>query len=59
MHERLRGASETSQFVHNGTFIRPLNSEKSSLENSDTWNLKEPVEADRNGKMMTKPSWIE
>ena len=31
---------------------------KSAPENSDPWDLKEPVKADRDGKMMTEPSWL-
>lgn len=59
MHESQLDASETSQFVHNVTFIRPLNSSwEECSENGDTWDLKKPGKAGRNGKMMAKPSWV-
>lgn len=31
---------------------------KSALENSEPWDLKEPMKADKNGETMTKPSWL-
>lgn len=60
MHESgLGGASETSQFVHNDFYkANKLILGKSAPENSDPWDLKEPVKADRDGKMMTEPSWL-